>query len=194
MCLTQLPTLRFARLIALVPLCVAFAYSCGGGSSAPPSYYTIGGTVHGLAGSGLVLQDNGGGDLAVATNGSFKFGTTVASGHSYLVTVAAQPSNPSQACIVSSSSGVVTSGAVTNVFVNCTNSYAVGGTVTGLSGSGLGLGIQRYRPPSRERAGPFYIFDQGAERFRLPHDGRVSAHQSDSKLHSTKRQPRRNGH
>ena len=126
---------RSARLIAFAALAIA---SCGGGSSAPP-YYTIGGTVHGLAGSGLVLQENGGGDLAVATNGPFKFGTAVVSGHNYAVTIAAQPSNPSQACIVSSSAGVVTNGPVTDVSVNCTNTYAVGGTVTGLDGSGLVL-------------------------------------------------------
>ena len=130
--------LRFVRAIALALLTVAFA-SCGGGSSAPPPYYIIGGTVHGLAGSGLVLQDNGGDALAVATNGSFKFETAVVSGHSYAVTVAAQPSNPSQDCVVSSGAGVVTNGAVTDIAVNCTNSYAVGGTVTGLSGSGLVL-------------------------------------------------------
>ena len=35
--------------------------------------YTIGGTVSGLTGTGLVLQDNGGNNLTVSANGSFKF-------------------------------------------------------------------------------------------------------------------------
>lgn len=146
--------LRFVRVIALAPFSVAFV-SCGGGSSAPPSYYTIGGTVHGLAGSGLILQDNGGDALAVATNGSFKFETAVVSGHSYVVTVAAPPSNPSQDCVVSSGAGVVTNGAVTDVAVNCANSYAVGGTVTGLSGSGLVLADNGTDQFTVKAQGPF---------------------------------------
>ena len=47
--------------------------ACGGSSSGgnpppPPANYTIGGTVSGLSGSGLVLQNNGGNNLAVAAN------------------------------------------------------------------------------------------------------------------------------
>ena len=62
---------------------------------------TVGVTVTGLAGSGLVLQDNGGDDLAVSANGSLKFATQLASGAKYGVTVKTQPSNPSQTCVVS---------------------------------------------------------------------------------------------
>jgi len=42
----------------------------------PP--YTIGGTVSGLLGTGLVLQDNGGNNLSVSANGSFTFTTAIA--------------------------------------------------------------------------------------------------------------------
>src|SRR5208337_2983204 len=42
--------------------------------------YTIGGTVFGLAGTGLVLQDNGGSNLTVTANGSFTFSAAIASG------------------------------------------------------------------------------------------------------------------
>ncbi|HEY2511421.1 MAG TPA: hypothetical protein VGI39_11220, partial [Polyangiaceae bacterium] len=103
--------------------------------------YAVGGTVIGLLGSGLVLTDNGGDSLAVAAGStSFTFKTPVASGAAYAVKVATQPSAPSQTCVVSGGSGTLVSGAVTSVIVNCaTNSFTVGGTVSGLAGTGLVL-------------------------------------------------------
>jgi len=111
----------------------------GTGQQQPPAKVTIGGTVGGLAGSGLVLQNNGGDDLAVATNGTFSFKTSVDAGSPYNITVLAQPSAPSQACSITNAAGTATSN-VTSVTVNCsTGSFSVGGTVSGLSGSGLVL-------------------------------------------------------
>jgi len=49
----------------------------GSGSGGP---FTISVTVSGLAGSGLVLQDNGKDNLTIAANGTFAFATTIASG------------------------------------------------------------------------------------------------------------------
>jgi hypothetical protein len=102
--------------------------------------FSIGGNVNGLRGSGLVLQKNGGDDLAIASNGSFTFQTDQASGTTYQVTVRTQPTNPSQACTVANASGTVGSGNVRNVRVTCsTNTFTVGGTVSGLLGTGLEL-------------------------------------------------------
>ncbi len=81
--------------------------------------YTIGGTVSGLAGTGLVLQDNGGNNLAVAANGSFTFSTPIATGAAYAVTVLSQPSGPAQSCVVTSGSGTVASANVTSVAISC---------------------------------------------------------------------------
>ncbi|MCK4704545.1 MAG: hypothetical protein KAT90_03615, partial [Gammaproteobacteria bacterium] len=53
--------------------------------------YTVSGFITGLSGSGLVLQNNAGDNLAVATDGSFIFSTTVSSASAYSVTVLAQP-------------------------------------------------------------------------------------------------------
>jgi hypothetical protein len=102
--------------------------------------YTIGGTVSGLSGAGLVLQDNSSGNLPIAANGAFAFTTKVASGVTYNVTVFTQPSNPSQTCLVTSGGGVALAN-VTSVQVNCTTSptFTVGGTVSGLAGAGLVL-------------------------------------------------------
>ena len=111
----------------------------GTGQQQPPAKVTIGGTVGGLAGSGLVLQNNGGDDLAVATNGTFSFKTSVDAGSPYNITVLAQPSGPSQGCAVGNAAGTATNN-VTSVTVTCTTgSFSVGGTVSGLSGSGLTL-------------------------------------------------------
>jgi 6-phosphogluconolactonase (cycloisomerase 2 family) len=103
--------------------------------------YTVGGSISGLTGSGLVLQDNAGDNLNVAAKAtSFVFPTAIASGGSYAVTVLTQPSNPAQVCTVSNGSGPVTGANVTKVAIACSvNVYTVGGSVSGLTGSGLVL-------------------------------------------------------
>ena len=112
----------------------AEADNWAGGSGAGPASYSVGGSVSGLSGT-VVLQDNGGDDLSVSADGSFTFDTPVADGAGYQVTVKTNPSG--QACTVSSGSGTVSGGNVTNVAVSCRNvaSYSVGGSVSGLSGT-----------------------------------------------------------
>ncbi|MDD3519209.1 MAG: DUF1566 domain-containing protein [Chromatiales bacterium] len=106
----------------------------------PPLTFTIRGTVSGLTGSGLVLQNNGGDDLAIAANGAFSFETPVVNGGIYAVTVLTQPTSPNQTCTVANGSGTVAGANVTDVAVTCvTDTYTVGGSVGGLSGSGLVL-------------------------------------------------------
>ena len=111
-----------------------------GGAPPPPATFTIGGTVSGLSGTGLVLQDNGGDSLAVSANGPFTFATALASGSAYSVTVSAQPSSPAQTCAVTNGSGTAVAN-VTNVQVACTTTatFTIGGAVSGLSGTGLML-------------------------------------------------------
>lgn len=109
----------------VVPFCLMLIMSaCGGGSTtpAPPSTYTVGGTVTGLVGTGLELQLNGGTVLAVDAVGAFVFPTGLSSGAAYSVTVAAQPSLPSQTCAVTSGSGTIGAAIVTTVVVACAGS------------------------------------------------------------------------
>jgi hypothetical protein len=110
----------------------------GGGGGGTPTY-TIGGMVSGLTGAGLVLRDNGGNNLAVSANGAFTFSTPIASGSAYSVTAFTQPTNPTQTCTVTNGSGTVANANVTNVAVNCVIAYTVGGTVSGLTGTGFVL-------------------------------------------------------
>jgi uncharacterized repeat protein (TIGR03803 family) len=104
---------------AIVALCLSACGGGNGGTTTPPlPTYTIGGTVSGLLGTGLLLQDNDGVGLQIYANGSFTFPTPIASGGTYNVTLSIQPSNPVQICAVTNGSG--TAGAnVTSVQVTC---------------------------------------------------------------------------
>jgi hypothetical protein len=101
---------------------------------------TIGGTLSGLATStSVILQDNGGDSLTLTANGPFTFKTPVTGPtDAYAVTVLTQPTSPNQICSVANGSGTATAN-VTNVAVTCVLSYSIGGTVTGLVGTGLVL-------------------------------------------------------
>jgi len=109
----------------------------GPGTGSGP--FTVGGTVTGLAGTGLVLQNNVGDNLAITANGSFTFKTAIASGQAFLVSVSTPPSTPSQTCTVANGSGTANAN-VTNVQVTCsTATVSIGGNVVGLAGTGLVL-------------------------------------------------------
>jgi DNA-binding beta-propeller fold protein YncE len=140
-------------------LCVGFfaLSACGGGSdnggsstsssssssSGGATSYTVGGTITGLTGTGLVLKDaSNNHQVTVAANATtFTLTPAIASGTAYSVSVLTQPTGPSQTCTVTSgATGTVTTAAVTSVAVTCTTStYTVGGTITGLTGTGLVL-------------------------------------------------------
>ena len=113
----------------------------------PPPTFTIGGTVDGLAGSGLVLT-NAGTDVPVSANGNFTFPGTASAGQPYAVAVRTQPSNPRQVCTVQGGKGTVGNANVTDVAVHCTTplvplgldtSFGTGGLVSTPVG-GLGQG------------------------------------------------------
>jgi hypothetical protein len=94
----------------------SFTLIVGDGDNEP---VTIGGSVFGLEGSDLVLQNNGTDDENIAGNGAFTFDTPLTPGSSYDVTVATDPSNPEQECFVARGSGTVPTIPVTNVAVIC---------------------------------------------------------------------------
>ncbi len=102
----------------------------GGQSFDLLNLYTVGGSVTGLAGSGLVLK-MGTQTAAISANGAYAFANGLATNTGYTVTVQTQPTNPPQTCAVSNASGTVGTAHVINVAVNCvTNAYTVSGAAS----------------------------------------------------------------
>ena len=134
-------SLASVRAFALV-VCTSFlVVACGGGSDKPAATvtYTIGGTITGLSASGLVLTETTSGATASPASGdtTFTLAPAVNSGSAYAVTVTTQPTN--ETCVVASGTGTASAN-VTSVAITCTtNTVTVGGTITGLTASGLVL-------------------------------------------------------
>lgn len=103
----------------------------------PDETFSVGGTVSGLQGSGLVLQNNGQDDLPVTSDGSFTFSGQLIDGGAYNVTVLSQPSNPDQVCSVNNGQGNISEDDVTDIEVNCVTSVVM--SVPVLSNAGLVL-------------------------------------------------------
>src|SRR5882762_3860435 len=116
---------------------------------------SIGGTVVGLLGTGLVLQNNLGDDLAIATSNPFTFKTAVAINSTYKVTVLTQPTSPTQTCTVTNGTGTAVTN-VGNIQITCsTGTISIGGTVTGLAAAGSGV----------------VLLDNGADRLAIRANG-----------------------
>src|SRR5215813_9808153 len=135
----------FGALLILSMSLAACSGLAGGGSAGSNSGtgtgatgpFSIGGKISGLSGKGLVLQNNKGDNLTISTNGTFTFATKVTG--AYAVTVLTQPTNPQQNCSVTNATGTATA-AVTTVQVSCSSrTVTIGGTLTGMTGSGLVL-------------------------------------------------------
>ena len=124
-------------------LVVALAGCGGGGGSsspppAPPSMLAISGTVNGLSGQSVVLRFNSSVDVVLRANGPFT-GPLFPRGSAYSLVVQDQPTQPAQTCRVTNGTGTLNA-PVNDVVIDCTtNTYRVGGTVTGLAGVRLGL-------------------------------------------------------
>ena len=92
--------------------------------------FPVGGNISGLVGS-VVLQ-SGTLEKTISSNGAFQFDQQFYEGDSYNVLVKTHPAQP-QTCLVSNGSGTVATASVQNISVNCTtDSYLVGGTVSGI--------------------------------------------------------------
>lgn len=117
--------------VALTVACVWLIAGCGGSHSnstpaagTPGATYAVSAYVAGLAGSNLVLQNNGTDNLN-GVAGTTAFSTTLTSGSAYKVTVLTQPSAPAQVCSVTDGAGTIGTQSVV-VLVSCitTGRYA----------------------------------------------------------------------
>jgi hypothetical protein len=135
-----------------MPLAALLLSACLGSSVitiTTPTTYSIGGTINGLSGT-VVLQNNGGDNLTLSTNGNFVFATNINDTAAYHVSVLTQPAG--QLCSVSTGVGTVAGINVNSVVVSCASSgsssggggtppsttpatYSIGGTINGLSGT-----------------------------------------------------------
>jgi hypothetical protein len=97
-------------------------------SDVEPGRFTVGGTVSGLAGGEVVLQNNGIDTLGVGADGAFAFSTTLTHGDPYEVTILAQPAAPRQVCVIDNGSGRMPGGNVGNVAVDCYPGIVLAGT------------------------------------------------------------------
>jgi uncharacterized repeat protein (TIGR03803 family) len=118
---------------------------CGGGSGnnsasnqGSAQTYSISASIQGLQSGGLVLLVNTG-QVAVSSGAtSVSLASMLNSGTAYTVTVQTQPTGAT--CSVTNGSGTISTSNVVNVAVNCAAStFTIGGTISGLSVSGLVL-------------------------------------------------------
>jgi hypothetical protein len=127
-------TTTFLRRATMLALALTLA-ACGGKATFPITGIISGGLKY----DGLVLTSNGM-DLAVPANATtFTFPNTLSYGEVYAVTQKSPPAHQNCSTVLR---GADTAGrlAAINVEVVCsTNSYAVGGTVSGLKSAGLKL-------------------------------------------------------
>ena len=98
--------------------------------------YTLGGTISGLSSAGLVLA-NGVDQLIVASGSThFTMPNAINFAGTYSVIVVSQPSGLT--CTVSAGAGTMPAADVGTVTIVCADqSYALGGTISGLNGTGL---------------------------------------------------------
>jgi len=101
--------------------------------------YNVIATVNGLVGTGLHLQVAPTAAVAATANATPYTLASVISGGTYTVTVPTQPTSPTQSCVPAPITGNVTSANIP-VTVTCTTfTSTVGGSITGLNGTGLVL-------------------------------------------------------
>jgi sugar lactone lactonase YvrE len=166
---------HFASLRPLAASLALLLAACGGGgsggntatapdASAQAATFSIGGSASGLkTGNEVVLQNNGGDDLAVPADGNFAFATAVTG--PYAVTIGRQPLW--QDCTVANGSGTAAAD-VTSVSVSCTPYAAYVTTVAGSAGvygpdDGTGAAAAFSEPAqvAIDASGNFYVGDIG---------------------------------
>src|SRR5579862_4135737 len=103
--------MNIARGAFVLAAAILILNGCGGGSCdhCSPASYTIGAGINGLVGSRLALSNNG---VTVtiapgATGQVAALFSGLANGASYGVTVATQPTSPSQSCVVTNGQGTI---------------------------------------------------------------------------------------
>ena len=124
-----------AKFLAAALLAAALA-ACGGKAN-----FTVGGTVSGLANSGLKLQVNGGETVEVPAGATtFSFPSGISYGTEYRVELVQQPAHMTCAFLGNTNIGSAGHTTTINIQIACSqNAYTVSGTIEGLSADNLVL-------------------------------------------------------
>ena len=121
---------KYIQTVRAVWIAAAIAGMAGCGESEPakpvakpapptPVQLTVGGTVSGLAGSGLILQLNGANDLAVKADGKFIFaGVRLPDGSDYSVAIKTTPAK--RTCEIKPVSAAFDNETLNIVAIDCT--------------------------------------------------------------------------
>lgn len=138
--LCRVPLIRAVNpKLLLILLGALVLFACGGGGDGgggnnnpmPATTYNVNVNVTGLSGAGLILQNNGGDDLSILSNGNFSFSIQLEDNSAYAITVLSQPFD--QQCSVRNGRGLVAAADVNNISVACRTLYSLGGNISGLS-------------------------------------------------------------
>lgn len=134
---TAAPHISFLAIASLAVLTL-FITACSSSSDSSTPTYTVGGSVTGTSGTGLVLQLNAANNLTIAADGIYTFTPALTSGTSYAVTVLSAPSG--QTCRVTNGSGNLTAN-VSNVGVECRTNDDPNGYYTNTGNASVGDGV-----------------------------------------------------
>lgn len=102
------------------------------GVSCETQAYKVGVQVNGLVRSGLVLQNNGGDDLIIDSDGAYQFSQPVPDHATYDISVLKTPKDLLHRCDINDASGQINGAPITGVEVNCNRGVEVDGVISGL--------------------------------------------------------------
>jgi N-acetylneuraminic acid mutarotase len=155
-----------AKTIGFSALAMLTLSSCGGGSDAR---YRVGGAIQGLMSSGLVLAMGVDVMSPAANASSFKFTSTLPSGATYSVSIAAQPAG--QTCSIGAGTGSGTVGVadISSIQIQCLSAWIwqAGATAAaagssygsqGVAGAGNSPGARDGASVWTDSSGSFWLF------------------------------------
>ncbi len=107
--------------IAVGLIVLSLTAGCGGGDSGSDTRktYSVSLTVNGLAGTGLVVQNNGADNLAIPQDGTYAFAGKLTKKKPYKVSVLTQPIVPEQTCFVEHGEGLIDGGDIDDIHLVC---------------------------------------------------------------------------
>jgi hypothetical protein len=154
---------------ALASPVASFMLLAAAAATAHATTYTIGGTVSGLLKGNSVVLENGKSTATINANGAAIYFTKLAGGTKYDVAVKTEPKG--QNCTVKNGLGTIAKADVTDVNVTCTtNTYTIGGTVSGLLKGGSVTLEDNGKKPLKVTANGTFTFTKAPLAYEASYD------------------------